>query len=83
MAEQFDRVFALLKFDRDDLIAWLADYFGFNETEGTDCYQMTRVKGAFQYDTVTVDDFEEFDHEMMGDLADFILTKLRTPDERT
>ena len=75
--ETFDRTFALLKFDRDDLIEWLSGYFGLDAGEGTYVYTLMRSKSAFDGGTMTLDDFAEFDTEDITWLADFLLDKLR------
>lgn len=44
---------------------------------GVDCYayNLTRDKSAFECETVTVNDFEEFDEEMIDDIIDFIKSR--------
>ena len=44
---------------------------------GVDCYtyNLTRDKSAFEYGTVKVDDFEEFDEEIIDDIIDFIKSR--------
>lgn len=43
---------------------------------GVDCYSynLTRDKSAFECGTVTVNDFEEFNEEVINDIIDFIKT---------
>ena len=48
----------------------------FFSMEDTDAYWLIRVKSAFTVGTVTVDDFEEFTDETIGELADFIINEL-------
>ena len=44
---------------------------------GVDCYayNLTRDKSAFECGTVTVNDFEEFDEEMIDDIIDFVKSR--------
>lgn len=44
---------------------------------GVDCYayNLTRDKSAFECGTVTVNDFEEFDEEIIDDIIDFIKSR--------
>lgn len=44
---------------------------------GIDCYtyNLTRDKSAFEYGTVTVDDFEEFNEEVIDDIIGFIKSR--------
>ena len=44
---------------------------------GVDCYayNLTRDKSAFECGTVKVDDFEEFDEEMIDDIINFIKSR--------
>lgn len=44
---------------------------------GVDCYiyNLTRDKSAFECGTVKVDDFEEFDEEMIDDIIKFIKSR--------
>lgn len=44
---------------------------------GVDCYtyNLTRDKSAFECGTVKVDDFEEFDEEIIDDIIDFIKSR--------
>jgi hypothetical protein len=75
--EQFDRVFALMKFDRDELIGWLGEYFGLQRPDGTYCYNLVRAKSAFGSGNMTLDDFEQFDETETSELADFLLNRLK------
>lgn len=54
----------------DFLKKLLMEYFRI----GIDCYayNLTRDKSAFECETVKVDDFEEFDEEVIDDIIDFI-----------
>lgn len=44
---------------------------------GVDCYayNLTRDKSAFECGTVTVNDFDEFDEEIIDDIIDFIKSR--------
>lgn len=44
---------------------------------GVDCYSynLTRDKSAFEYGTVTVNDFEEFNEEVVDDIIDFVKSR--------
>lgn len=75
--ERFDRTYALMKFTKDELTAWLSEFFGINDTDGTYAYWLTRVKAGFHHDTVTLDDYVEFDDETVDQLAEHILKKLK------
>lgn len=59
-----------IEFNYDCLKELLMEYFGI----GVDCYayNLTRVKSAFECGTITVNDFEEFDEEVVDDIIDFI-----------
>ena len=45
---------------------------------GVDCYSynLTRDKSAFECGTVTVNDFEEFNEEVIDDIIDFIKSRM-------
>ena len=55
---------------RDKLIEVLAKYFDIGDSYA---YNLTRVKEAFAVGTVTIDDFVEFDDEVVADIADHLL----------
>lgn len=55
---------------RDRLIELLAKYFTIGDSYA---YNLTRVKEAFAVGTVTIDDFVEFDDEVVADIADYLL----------
>ena len=74
---EYNRVHALMTFEREDLANWLFEFFGMNGQQGTYCYHLTRTKEAFSYGTVSLDDFVEFDDETVNDLTDFLLSKLK------
>ena len=50
--------------------------FDINSKDGTYVYNLTRVKEAFGYGTMTIDDFEEIDSIFIDELADFILDNI-------
>ncbi len=83
MSEQteFNRIHALMKFERDDLANWLGEFFGFHGHDGTYCYHLTRVKEAFHVGTMSLEDFQEFDDSTCTDLADFLISKLKGTDD--
>lgn len=56
--------------DKEKLIELLNEYFNISDTSA---YWLTRVKEAFSYGTVTLDDFVEFDDETVEDLAEYII----------
>ena len=60
---------------KENLVDVLNDFFGMNEKEGSYFYELTRVKDAFSFETMTFDDFEEFNSDQIEDLADYILDK--------
>ena len=75
--ETHDRLYAFMKFDRDQLIGWLEDYFGLSDTYH---YILTRDKRAFGVGTMTLNDFEEMSPEFVAELADHLLDKLKSDD---
>ncbi len=76
-SESYDRLYAFMKFDRDQLIGWLEDHFGMADTYH---YVLTRDKRAFGIGTMTFDDFEELSPEFIAELADYLLEKLKSND---
>lgn len=54
----------------DKLREKLIEYF--NIYKDTDYYILTRDKSAFQYGTMTFDDFKEFDEELIDDLVNYL-----------
>lgn len=46
------------------------DYF--NIYKNTDYYILTRDKSAFEYKTMTFDDFKEFDEEIIDDIVNYL-----------
>jgi uncharacterized membrane protein len=63
---------------KDELAEKLEDYFGFNGSDGTYFYWLTRVKEAFHVGTMTLDDFVEIDGDFVDELADFILEQFNS-----
>jgi len=61
------------KMNRDQIAEKLNEFFDINSKDGTYVYNLTRVKEAFGYGTMTIDDFEEIDEVFIYELADFIL----------
>ena len=68
--QKFDQSIEL---NYDFLKELLMEYFRI----GVDCYayNLTRNKSAFECGTVKVDDFEEFDEEVIDDIIDFIKSR--------
>ena len=69
--EMIDQKFAQsIELNYDFLKELLMEYFRI----GVDCYtyNLTRDKSEFECGTVKVDDFEEFDEEVIDDIVDFI-----------
>lgn len=62
-----------IELNYDFLKELLMEYFRI----GVDCYayNLTRDKSAFECGTVTVNDFEEFDEEMIDDIIKFIKSR--------
>lgn len=58
--------------DREKLKEILTQYFDIGDSY---TYNLTRVKEGFAVDTVTIDDFEEFDEEIIDDIVEYILDK--------
>lgn len=51
----------------------LVEYFNIGDSYA---YWLTRVKEAFAYGTVALDDFEEFTEESINDIIEFIQKKM-------
>jgi hypothetical protein len=79
-ADQFHKIYALMRFERDDLVQWLATHLGYGGNDGSYLYHLTRCKSAFGIGTVTVQDFEEVDYSFVEEIADMLLEKLRSYD---
>lgn len=62
-----------VEFNYDFLKELLMEYFRI----GVDCYayNLTRDKSAFECGTVTVNDFEEFDEEVIDDIVNFMKSR--------
>lgn len=56
--------------ERDRLIELLSRYFAIGDSYA---YNLTRVKEAFAVGTVTLDDFVEFDDEVVADITDHLI----------
>lgn len=56
--------------DREKLKDILMHYFEIGDSYA---YNLTRVKEGFAVGTVTIEDFEEFDEEMIDDIVEYIL----------
>lgn len=72
--EMIDQKFAQsIELNYDFLKELLMEYFRI----GVDCYtyNLTRDKSAFECGTVKVDDFEEFDEEVIDDIVDFVKSR--------
>lgn len=72
--EMIDQKFAQsVELNYDFLKELLMEYFRI----GVDCYayNLTRDKSAFECGTVKVDDFEEFNEEVIDDIIDFIKSR--------
>lgn len=72
--EMIDQKFAQsVELNYDFLKELLMEYFRI----GVDCYSynLTRDKSAFECGTVKVDDFEEFNEEVIDDIIDFIKSR--------
>lgn len=73
----FNRVYALMKFDRADLIAWLDEYFGIHTPEGSYYHELMRAKTASE---ITTEDFWPLDSNDTSKLADYLIAKLKDAD---
>ena len=58
--------------DKEKLKEILMQYFNIGDSY---TYNLMRVKEGFAVGTVTLDDFEEFDEEIIDDLVEYILEK--------
>lgn len=56
--------------DREKLKEILMQYFDIGDSY---TYNLTRVKEGFLVGTVTIDDFEEFDEEIIDNIVEYIL----------
>ena len=63
--------------NKEQIADKLNEFFDINAKDGTYVYNLTRVKEAFGYGTMTIDDFEEIDSIFIDELADFILDNIR------
>lgn len=61
-----------MEMTKENLVDLLTDYFSLNDSDGTYTYQLTRVKSAFSYGTMSFDDFQEFNEENVEDLANYL-----------
>lgn len=61
----------MLEFEK--LRQLLTEYFNIGDSYA---YWLTRVKSAFAYGTVTLDDFEEFTEESIDDIIEFVRKKV-------
>ena len=72
--EMIDQKFAQsIELNYDFLKELLMEYFRI----GVDCYayNLTRDKLSFECGTVKIDDFDEFDEEVINDIIDFIKSR--------
>lgn len=72
--EMIDQKFAQsVELNYEFLKELLMEYFRI----GVDCYSynLTRDKSAFECGTVTINDFEEFNEEIIDDIIDFIKSR--------
>lgn len=72
--EMIDQKFAQsVELNYDFLKELLMEYFRI----GVDCYayNLTRDKSAFECGTVTTNDFEEFNEEVIDDIIDFVKSR--------
>lgn len=72
--EMIDQKFAQsIELNYDFLKELLMEYFRI----GVDCYayNLTRDKSAFECGTVTTNDFEEFNEEVIDDIIDFVKSR--------
>ncbi len=57
--------------NKESLKEKLMDYFDIYRD--TDYYILTRDKRAFEYGTMTFDDFKEFDEELIDDIVNYLM----------
>lgn len=57
---------------KEELRQSLVDYFNIGDSYA---YSLTRCKEAFSVGTMTLDDFEEFDDELIDDIVEYINNK--------
>ena len=58
---------------KEKLMNILLEYFSIGDSYN---YTLTRIKEGFSYGTVSIEDFEEFDEEVVEDIVDYILANL-------
>lgn len=58
--------------DKEKLKEILMRFFNIGDSYA---YNLTRVKEGFVVGTITIDDFEEFDEEIIDDLVEYILER--------
>lgn len=58
--------------DKEKIKEILMRYFNIGDSYA---YNLTRVKEGFVVGTITIDDFEEFDEEIIDDLVEYILER--------
>ncbi|HEY8803984.1 MAG TPA: hypothetical protein VIM42_02560 [Clostridium sp.] len=64
--------------NREQIAQKLNEFFDMDSKDGTYVYNLTRVKEAFGFGTMTTDDFEEIDSNFIYELADYILDNIET-----
>lgn len=67
----------VVELNRDKLIELLSRYFSIGDSY---TYELTRVKEAFETDTMTFDDFVEWNEDNVADLADWLIKELKGGD---
>ena len=55
---------------KDKLKDLLMEYFTIGDSYS---YNLTRVKSAFAFGTVSLEDFEEFDESVVDDIVEYLL----------
>ena len=55
---------------RDKLKDLLMEYFSIGDSYS---YNLTRVKSAFAFGTISLEDFEEFDESFIDDIVEYLL----------
>ena len=63
-----------IKIDKDKLTDLLREYFGVTDNKKNYYYELQRTKSAL-YNTVTIDDFQEFNDNTIEEIVDYIFER--------
>lgn len=63
--------------NKDILKNILIDYFDINRKDDSYYYILNRDKNAFNTNTMTFEDFQEFDETLIDEIVDYIILKYK------